>query len=328
MRLAAFALFGVLLASAPGHAAPEGPKLALPIACTVGRTCEVQNYVDRDPGPGALDYRCGHRTYDGHKGVDIRVLDMAAQRAGVTVLAAAPGRVLRVRDGEPDISIRAPGAPSVAGKECGNGVVVDHGDGWNSQYCHMARGSLVVKPGDVVKAGDPLGKVGLSGDTEFPHLHFQMSRNGQVVDPFAPAPVAVGACAQQPPLWNAAAAAALSYRRGEVLNAGFAPGVVAQQAVEAGGVAPPSAASPAVAAYVRAINLELGDVIQFSLAGPDGKVLASNRSAPLDHDKAQYLSVIGRKQPAAGWPRGVYTADYQVLRQGKTALARRFDLRL
>ncbi|MDP3767388.1 MAG: M23 family peptidase, partial [Dehalococcoidia bacterium] len=35
------------------------PELSLPIACTIGRTCELQNHVDRDPGPGARDYRCG-----------------------------------------------------------------------------------------------------------------------------------------------------------------------------------------------------------------------------------------------------------------------------
>ena len=45
--------------------------------------CFVQNYVDRDPSTGALDYRCGHRTYDKHDGTDIRLLDMAAQKSGV-----------------------------------------------------------------------------------------------------------------------------------------------------------------------------------------------------------------------------------------------------
>src|SRR5580765_6359429 len=85
-RLALFAL-AALAPVVGSRAGPEGPKLAFPLACQIGRTCEVQNYVDRDPGPGALDYHCGHRTYQGHSGVDIRLLDMAQQRAGVAVLA-------------------------------------------------------------------------------------------------------------------------------------------------------------------------------------------------------------------------------------------------
>src|SRR5689334_24736349 len=129
LPLAALALAALAAPAAHLRAEGEGPRLALPIACEVGRTCEVQHYVDRDPGPGVLDYRCGHRTYDKHNGVDIRLLDMAAQRRGVNVLAAAAGRVARLRDGKPDVSVRAAGAPSVSGQECGNGVVIDHGEG-------------------------------------------------------------------------------------------------------------------------------------------------------------------------------------------------------
>ena len=101
------------------------------------------------------------------------------------VVAAADGKVLRVRDGVEDVSITGRGRESVANSECGNGVVVEHGNGWETQYCHMAKGSLSVKPGDTVKAGDRLGRIGLSGMTEFPHLHFTLRKDGKVVDPFA-----------------------------------------------------------------------------------------------------------------------------------------------
>lgn len=328
MRLVLIALAAAVAPLTALHAAPEGPRLGFPLACEIGRSCEVQNYVDRDPGPGVLDYHCGHRTYQGHNGVDIRLSDMAEQRAGVPVLAAAAGRVARLRDGAQDISIRAPGAPSVVGRECGNGVVIDHGDGWETQYCHLARGSVRVKVGEVVTAGQPIARVGLSGDTEFPHLHLTVRHGTQVVDPFAPGPVAPPACAAQRALWTPEAERQLAYKRGAVLNVGFGTAISPAEAIEDRTVAAPTAAAPAIVAYVRLIGLQVGDVLELTLRGPDGRVLATSSQPPLDHDKAQWVSQVGRKAPAGGWPRGVYGAQAQVRRAGAVVIARRWQMTL
>ncbi|MFN4177076.1 M23 family metallopeptidase [Phenylobacterium sp.] len=329
MRMApAAALLLAVGAPALAQVQPAAPRLALPIACAIGRTCEVQNYVDRDPGPGARDYRCGGRTYDGHKGVDLRIPDMAAQRRGVDVLAAAPGRVARLRDGEPDISIRAPGAPTVAGKECGNAVVIDHGGGWETQYCHLARGSIRVAVGQTVSTGQPVGQVGLSGATEFPHLHFQVRGQGRIVDPFGSA--AGGQCglAAAAPLWTAAAGKTLAYRAGALLNAGFADAPVEMGGLEEGRVRPPTARSAMLVVYGRAIGLQKGDVLELALAAPDGRVLAQRRLAPLDRDKAQYMAYVGKTRSGAAWPRGLYRAQVRVRRAGRVVLQKDFAARL
>lgn len=330
MRLTPFAALIALALAAPwagAWAAGEAaPQLALPIACDVGRNCEVQTYVDRDGGPGAFDFHCGHRTYDKHDGTDIRIPDMAAQQAGVDVLAAAAGKVVAVRDGIPDISIRAPGAPSVAGHECGNRVGIALGGGWLIDYCHLAKGSVAVKVGDTVSAGQRLAHVGLSGQTEFPHLHFSVRHADAVVDPFAPAPVSPPVCAPQPTLWTPAAVQALAYRRGAVLNVGFAAELASMDAVEQGAIARPKATSPMVA-YARMIGLEAGDVIEIGLSGPDGKVLARDTLPPLDHDKAQWIAQAGLKTaPAGGWPHGAYVAQVQVRRGAAVALSRQWQM--
>lgn len=330
MRLALPALFGLTLALAPlaARAADTPPSFALPLACVIGKSCEVQHYVDRDPGPAALDYRCGHRTYQGHSGVDIRLLDMAAQHAGVDVLAAAAGKVARLRDGVQDISVREPGAPSVAGQECGNGVVVDHGGGWETQYCHVARSSVRVKVGDAVTAGQPLARVGLSGDTEFPHLHFTVRHAGQVVDPFAPDMSNPTSCAvQATTLWTPDALRQLDYKAGVVLNVGFAPGPVTMAAVEAGAVPGATLTAPLVA-YARLIGLDPGDSVEFTLNGPKGEVLAETKLAPLTSGKDQYIAYVGKKPPAAGWTHGVYRAQVRVRRAGAVALSRRWQTTL
>ena len=328
MRLFALAAFGMLaVGAARGDAA--APALGFPLACEIGRSCEIQHYFDRDPGPGVRDYACGLRTYQGHDGLDIRLLDMVEQRAGIAVLAAAAGRVTGLRDGQPDISIRSPGAPSVAGKECGNGVVVDHGGGWVSQYCHLARGSVGVKVGDAVAAGQPLGRVGLSGDTEFPHLHLTVRHGGRAVDPFSPAvgapgEVAPGSCAARSPLWNAAALRQLSYKAGAVLNTGFTTAAVENAAIEAGGLPAPDLMAHALVAYVRMIELEAGDRVELVLTGPDGGMLRRTLTAPLDRQKAQYFAYVAALRPDAGWRRGAYAAQVRVLRAGRVAITRRW----
>jgi hypothetical protein len=114
-------------------------RLGLPIDCTVGTDCYIQNYVDVDPSSAARDFSCGTLTYDGHKGVDFALPTQANMRAKVNVLASAAGTVAATRDGVADISQQSLNAPNVAGVECGNGVVVNHSGGWTTQYCHLKK---------------------------------------------------------------------------------------------------------------------------------------------------------------------------------------------
>jgi hypothetical protein len=333
-RRPALRCLGWLALAAAGAASPraqEGPRLRLPVACEIGRTCFVQHYVDADPGAGAKDFRCGSLTYDGHDGTDFRVPTLAAQQAGVDVVAPADGEVLRLRDGVPDVSVRDAGPESVKDTECGNGLVIAHEAGLETQYCHLAQGSLAVKRGERVEAGRRLGRIGLSGLTEFPHLHFTVRRNNQVVDPFAPS-AAPGQCGGGgASLWSAEAEAALAYRPLSVLNAGFATGRVTMEAIEAGeaGRAPVNAAAPAVVAFVRAIGLQAGDVQRLALSGPDGGVLRSSEAPALPRNQAQNMMFVGLPRPPEGWAPGRYEATYTVIRKGETLATHvaRVDLR-
>ena len=306
----------LLTAAAPSAKRPL--RLVWPIDCVLGQTCAVQNYPDDDPGPVATDYQCKHRTYAGHDGVDIRLTSMVLERQGVNVLAAAPGTVLRARDGMADISIRDQAANALAGRECGNGLVIAHIGGWETQYCHMRQGSLAVHAGQQVAAGAVLGKVGLSGNTEFPHLHITLRKDGKVIDPFAyDAPA--GVCHAGQSLW----AAAPAYHAGEVLVAGFASRAVTMGDIQENGAeqpARPSRNTPLVA-FVQAIGLEEGDRQRLVLTGPDGTTLADSTPPPLDHDKAQQMLFVGRgRAPSGGWPAGEYRATYQVTRSGRIVL--------
>ena len=218
---------------------------------------------------------------------------------------------------------------SIKGRECGNGVVLRHEGGWVTQYCHMAKGSIRVGRGQKVETGTPLGRVGLSGKTEFPHLHFSVRHYETKIDPFAYGAEA-GSCGGGKSLWNEAARAALGYRRGEVINAGFAGNAVTMAQIELGEARrePPIASSPALVAYVRAIGLEAGDVLELSIVAPDGKPLAQQRQPPLDHSKAQFFTMVGKKRGQTQWPTGTYTAKYNVLRDGNSVLQKSFTFDL
>lgn len=196
--LLSVALLGLLPAAA--LAQNDAPRLQMPVACALGQSCWLVNYPDADAAPDAArDYRCGPLTYEGHDGSDFAIRDLVAMETGVPVLAAADGKVLRLRDGSED---RLPDRLEIESllrekKACGNGIVLEHAGGWQTLYCHMKQGSFKVREGQQVKAGTPLGLVGHSGAAEFPHLHFTLMKQGKIYDPFSAQAMGQGACKTQ-----------------------------------------------------------------------------------------------------------------------------------
>lgn len=297
----------LLILSAHSAAAQDTPALTFPVDCDLGETCMIQQLVDRDPGPGARDFTCGPMTYDGHRGTDIRVPDMEALAAGVPILAAAPGTVLGTRNSVPDTGIG--GFPE--GQDCGNGVVIEHENGWQTQYCHLAQGSVLVRTGDAVGAGDRLGDMGFSGSTEFPHLHMTLRHEGEVVDPFNPTSTAT--CGEgAAPLWGEPVPLDL----GGILSVGFAEAVPEFDAIRAG-------TADAVALRTDADAIVIwgffhggreGDIISATITTPDGAVFHTQQIA-LEATQAQLFRATGRRirEPIAP---GQYTGTVTLSREG------------
>lgn len=285
-------------------ACPAGAfELAFPAACSLGETCYIQQYPDHDPGPEAADYTCGPLSYDGHDGTDIALATRAEMAAGVAVLAAAPGVVKGSRDGVADF------VPEVPGKECGNGVVIDHGQGWETQYCHLKQGSVVVRSGDKVETGTPLGEIGQSGQAAFPHLHLSVRHQGRKLDPFAPEASACGATGND--LW----AADLLHEPGGLLALGIADAVPEYDAIKAGLASPDlPATAAALVIWAYGFGWRAGDALVFSLTGPEGAVVTDR--VQIDRTQALAFRAVGRKLTAAGWPSGRYTGTATLIRAG------------
>lgn len=126
---------------------------------------------------------------------------------GAKVMAAAPGKVVAVVDsmGEDSTLFRLPNETGSAyiqriiaqqdkvmaggaARAAGNFVVLEHGNGEYSHYAHLRPGSIKVRPGALVEAGQMLAELGTSGMSTEPHLHFQVC-NGP--DPVACAGIPV-----------------------------------------------------------------------------------------------------------------------------------------
>ena len=91
------------------------------------------------------------------------------------ILAAAAGKVVSVKD---NIGNAPAVGYGVADFMCrhiaGNHIIIEHAENEYGFYAHLAPGSIVVKPGDTVEAGQHIGNCGHSGHSSEPHLHFHV----------------------------------------------------------------------------------------------------------------------------------------------------------
>lgn len=313
----AFALAAIGAASlTPAPRVPEdAPQLVLPVVCEVGKNCLVQKLADHDIGPGRRDYRCGLLTTDGHDGVDIRLRTMEDMAQGYAVVAAAGGVVLRVRDGEPDISARQRSDRN--GKDAGNGVVIDHGNGWESQYSHLKMGSVAVRRGQHVAAGTPIGLIGMSGNSEFPHLHFSLRHAGKPIDPFTAGaiPTACDNDATGRGLWSPSAARSLNYVPTAVITLGLASAVPPRAVAERSSPPPLANRMAPLLLWVDAIGMKDGDSQIFTIYAPDGAV-AHRQESLVSGGGLSWFAYSGKRAPVGGWRQGKYRANYTVQRNG------------
>jgi hypothetical protein len=95
---------------------------------------------------------------------------------GADVLAVANGKVVSVLNNLDDqVPGRLPEPSSITIETVdGNHVVLDLGGGRFAFYAHLQKNSIKVRPGDAVKKGAVLGKLGNTGNTSAPHLHFHI----------------------------------------------------------------------------------------------------------------------------------------------------------
>lgn len=101
-----------------------------------------------------------YKTIVMHTGLDL------VTSTGTEVFASADGKVSDVQKSQ---------------KGSGNKITIDHGNGYVTTYSHL--GDMLVRDGQKVKRGKIIGRVGTSGTTFAPHLHYEVMLNGKYMDP-------------------------------------------------------------------------------------------------------------------------------------------------
>ena len=164
---------GQMLQTALVGAAPPPALVAPPSAATASQGVSHVPAVGGDLGvgpvvrplPSAVGSRYGSRLHPIHG--DVRM------HHGVD-LGAATGSPIRAF---------AAGTVVFSGPRGGYGnlIEIDHGNGITTRYAHQSAND--VRPGQVVAAGDVIGRVGATGTATGPHLHFEIRRDGASIDP-------------------------------------------------------------------------------------------------------------------------------------------------
>ncbi len=110
----------------------------------------------------------GQRIHPFHKGIYFHQgLDFAAPQ-GTPIFATGPGKVIDIETSNLEVGY-------------GNYVEVDHGNGIITRYAHLQ--GIAVKAGQAIVLGTVIGTVGMSGGAAAPHLHYEIIKDGDPVNP-------------------------------------------------------------------------------------------------------------------------------------------------
>lgn len=161
------------------HGGSRSQRFAYDLSVRIGENLALDPGRDPDAlGLPALYESLNHPDYDPDETYAARDFSECYYAYGQPVLAIAPGTVVCVETNSLD------NFPVGGNHQPGNGVTILHGDREYAAYQHLARASVMVKPGDTVQVGTPIGLLGNSGSSSGPHLHLHYTRldDGAILD--------------------------------------------------------------------------------------------------------------------------------------------------
>jgi hypothetical protein len=304
--------------------------LGFPISCAYGEDCLIESYFDHDARDGEFsDHTCGKLSSDKQSSTNFILMNSEQMLQGVNVLAGDSGVVTQLRDGMDDINVDMVGKEAIRGRECGNGIVIKHQRGYETQYCHLKKGSVVVKKNEKIEKGQMIGQVGSSGLASFPYLEFTVKINGKPVDPFTGEDSTTGeatvACDNPDiyPLWDKHTEKKLKYISTFLLGMGFSDKVPHAQGAREGKFSKNKIMydSKRLALWADVFGALKDDELKLTILGPDGSILSSE-SRKFTSSNRRVFQFLGKKTDAAVLPLGDYVGKIELLRKDNEEIER------
>mgnify|MGYP003385809337 FL=1 len=290
--------------------------MAFPLVCEPGRTCWILNYPDIDADPAkAQDYSCGPSAAEGDSFLRIGLADATAIPLDMMVLAAQGGVVKDANDGISDRVIASRKQLAAGSLNCGNGIVIDHGMGLQSAYCHLRKGSIKVKKGDRVMKGQVIASAGQSGLATWPQLGFAILKSGYMVDPVTGNTSAEGCGFKERPI-IALPPEFMSYQPAAIVSMGFSISPADREAIALGGAprfATINREERTINLWAMVLGIHTGDEVDIRIRDPRGRTF-QNQNFVADKDYDRLPVNVGRDRGYVGWRQGTYVGEVKVTR--------------
>ncbi len=221
------------------------------------------------------------------EGTDITLKSEADMEEGVDVLCAEHGRVVFVQKDDENKTTY------------GNMIIIEHNGGWKTLYGNLKPDSIEVKPGKFARKNSKIAEIGMSGNTDYPKLHFAVFKDGEF----------------HKPLWKPKYKEKISTKEIVILNKGISTEIPELEKIKKGEYDSTQILNDVekVHLWIYGMKFKKDDLIKFSLYNPQGdKILTSFRRADKDYEE-NYFSVVKAKEKNE-WQTGSYTAKTEIIR--------------
>jgi murein DD-endopeptidase len=295
-------------------------KFQFPVNCTLGEDCFILFYPDAYNTTRQADHKCGLRTFDQNQATVITSHSIQQMLNGIAVLAAADGKVTKVKK-DSELSDDDNQYIKNSSENCGNQVVISHGQGWETHYCFLKPDSILVSEKQLIKKGEQIAEMGSVGYTQsLPNLYFYVYHNNKAVDPFV-GPMTYHACnTVQKPLWDTM----IPYQSINIIGAGVDDRPINRDYItEFGGMHKNriNSTSKNFGFWIFVAGLLDGDEEIFEVYEPGGN-LEHNYQGVIKNFKGfhYYINAIEFDKPAKGFKKGTWKLRYLALRKSKPIL--------
>jgi len=314
MKSFSSAFFLIFLGFAAQSTAAQ--DMAFPLVCEPGRTCFILNYPDLNAAAGkAQDYACGPSASDGDLFLRLALPDATMIGMNVLVLAAADGVVEDASDGISDRMVASKAEVPAGTLNCGNGIVIDHGMGWQTAYCHLKKGSIAVREGERVVKGQAIAAAGQSGLATWPQLGFAIRKGGYLVDPITGQTQEEGCGFKERPV-IALPPEFMRYQPASIVTMGFSLNVVNRNDIAYGSAARYATISRderRINLWAMAMGVHKDDKIEVRIRDPRGRTF-HHQEIIADGDYERLPINAGRERGYIGWRQGEYVGSVSITR--------------